>query len=59
MIFNLLFGIWCESCKKYIDPCEVYLSVFYEGSISCEHDHIIGNEWDLQWRNFIGEEDNE
>ena len=55
MIFNLLFGIWCEECKKYIDPCEVWINVLYEGSITCDKDHLVGNEWDIQWIEFLKE----
>jgi len=58
MLFNTLFGIWCEKCKSYKDPyTEVYLNVLYEGSITCSQDHLCGNTSDPQWKEFIGEED--
>ncbi len=55
MLFNLLFGIYCFECKKYIDPYEVLLNVLYEGSITCDKDHLVGNDSDPQWVEFIGE----
>jgi hypothetical protein len=53
MLFNNLWGIYCFYCKRYCDPCiEVFLNVLYEGSISCDKDHLVGNESDPQWQNF-------
>jgi len=53
MLFNLIFGIYCFECKKYYDPhTEVYLHILHEGSITCEHDHLLGYEWDLQWIDY-------
>jgi hypothetical protein len=56
MIFNFLLGIWCEKCKSYIDPYEVLLNVLYEGSITCDKDHLIGNQSDPQWVEFFKQE---
>jgi hypothetical protein len=57
MLFNLLMGIYCFYCKSYKDPyTEVYLNVLYEGSITCEKDHLCGNIADPQWQKFTGEE---
>jgi len=62
MLFNYVLGIYCFECKKYLDPyTEVYHNFLYEGSITCDGDHLVGNESDLQWqefwREFIGEDD--
>ena len=55
MLFNNLFGIYCFYCNRYYDPyTEVYLNVLYEGSIICPQDHLVGNESDPQWQEFIG-----
>ena len=56
MLFNTLFGIYCFECKKYIDPYQVLLDVLYKGSITCEHDHLIGNDSDPQWIEFFKQE---
>ena len=57
MVFNQLWGIYCFYCKKYYNPhTEVYLNTLYEGSISCPENHLIGNESDLQWQEFAGDE---
>jgi hypothetical protein len=55
MLFNYVLGIYCFECKKYLTHYEVLLNVLYEGSITCDKDHIIGNTWDLQWQEFIGD----
>ena len=57
MLFNYLVGIYCFKCKGYLDPYLIFLNVLYEGSITCDKDHLIGNTDDLQWRVFIGEKD--
>lgn len=54
MIFNTLFGIWCYNCNKYLNPyTEVYLNILYEGSITCEKNHLVGNESDPQWQEYF------
>jgi len=56
MFFNLFQGIWCQQCKKYLDPyTEVYLSVLEENSITCDKNHIVGYTTDQQWVEFWGE----
>ena len=58
MLFNNLFGIYCFKCKKYLNPyTEIYSDVLYEGSISCENNHLVGNTSDLEWKIFIGEKE--
>jgi hypothetical protein len=59
MIFNHLLGIWCSICKRYYDPhTEVFLNVLYEGSITCDKDHLCGNTSDPQWQEyFYGDEE--
>jgi len=58
MLFNQLLGIYCFLCKKYKDPhTEVYLNVLYEGSITCEKDHLVGNTSDPQWQEFAGDKE--
>jgi len=56
MLFNILFGIYCFECKKYINPYEVLLNVLYCGSITCDKDHLIGNDTDPQWIEFFKQE---
>jgi len=56
MLFNTLFGIYCFECKKYINPYEVLLNVLYEGSITCDKDHLLGNDTDPQWIEFFKQE---
>jgi hypothetical protein len=57
MLFNFALGIYCFYCNQYIDPYLVFLNVQYEGSICCDKEHILGNQSDLQWKEFwnIGE----
>jgi hypothetical protein len=51
MLFNYVLGIYCFYCKKYYDPyTEVWLNLLYEGSISCEKEHLVGNESDFEWQ---------
>ena len=59
MLFNLIMGIYCFTCKKYYDPhTEVYLNVLYENSITCPENHLVGNTTDQQWQEFCyGEEE--
>ena len=60
MLFNYILGIYCFECKKYLDPyTEVYHNFLYEGSITCEKEHLVGNVWDLEWEIFTGGTDNE
>jgi len=57
MLFNNLLGIYCFFCNRYCNPyTEVFLNVLYKNSISCDKDHLIGNTSDLEWREFIGVE---
>jgi hypothetical protein len=53
MLFNYLLGIYCFYCNRYIDPYQVLLDVLYEGSISCDKDHLIGNQSDPQWQEYF------
>jgi hypothetical protein len=56
MVYNNLFGIYCFTCNKYLNPhTEVYLNVLYEGSITCKEDHLVGNITDPQWKELFGE----
>lgn len=41
--------IYCFICQKWYDIYKIFLHVFYEGSITCDKDHIIGNECDSEW----------
>jgi len=41
--------IKCFWCNKDIKLNEVCLDVIYEGSLSCNKDHIIGHQTDLEW----------
>jgi len=51
MLFNYLLGIYCFYCNTYLDPYTgVYLNFLYEGSITCNKDHLVGNESDIQWQ---------
>lgn len=53
MLFNYILGIYCFECKKYLDLfTEVFLDYFYSGSISCENDHLVGNNTDKSWIDF-------
>ena len=53
MLFNFVLGLYCFECKKYLDPyTDVYENVLYEGSLTCEHDHLIGNTCDKEWQEF-------
>jgi hypothetical protein len=57
MLFNFLLGMWCDKCKNYKNPhIEIYLDVLYEGSITCDKDHLIGNDSDLQWQEYWKEQ---
>ena len=50
-------GIYCEQCKKYLNPyTEIFLSVLSEDSISCLYDHFLGIQTDPQWQEFTKEE---
>jgi len=54
VLFNNLLGIYCFKCKRYYDfYTEVYLSVLYEGSITCPENHLVGNEQDPQWQEYF------
>ena len=59
MIYNSLWGFWCENCKKYIDPYkEVYLpdGSENEGRVCClKCDREIGFTWDRVWVELFGE----
>ena len=58
MLFNHLLGVYCFHCNQYINAhTEVYLDVLYEGSISCKHNHLVGNQSDQQWIEFWGEDE--
>jgi hypothetical protein len=58
MLFNLLMGIYCFYCKKYLSPyTEVFLNVLYQGSITCNKDHLVGNDTDPQWKEFVDDEE--
>jgi hypothetical protein len=56
MLLNKL-GIYCFWCKKYLDPyTEVFLNMLYWGSITCDKDHLVGNDCDQEWKTFWGED---
>jgi len=60
MLFNFLLGIYCFYCNKYYDPyTEIFLNIFYENSITCPKDHLVGHTFDPQWKAFIGETNEE
>jgi hypothetical protein len=45
--------IHCFQCNQDLDFSQIYLDIFYQGSISCEKEHIIGNQSDLEWLYLI------
>ena len=48
--------VHCFWCNKWYDLyTEVFLNLEYEGSISCPCNHIIGSEWNCEWKDFIGQ----
>ena len=56
MLINFLTKtIYCFECHRdySLDPFEVYINVMGEGSITCPNDHIIGYEWDNEWRRLF------
>ena len=59
MIYNNLWGLWCELCKGYKDPyTEVYLPDGEEGRVSClKCDNVLGFTWDNVWQQLFGVKD--
>ncbi len=59
MIYNSLWGLWCEFCKGYKDPhTEVYLpdGSENEGRVCClKCDRVLGFTWDKVWQQLFGE----
>jgi len=50
-------GIYCFECKKYYDPyIGVYLNVWFDGSVTCLHNHLLGSEIDFEWRKIFNQE---
>ena len=47
-------GIFCFWCNKYIDPYLVFLHVLFDGSITCDKNHLLGYEHDKVWQEFFG-----
>jgi hypothetical protein len=47
--------IFCFWCNKWYSVYEIFLDVLYEGSITCEKDHLLGNQNDQEWQEFFGE----
>lgn len=41
--------IHCFYCHKDLRMEEIFLDVLYEGSITCEKNHLIGNQSDKEW----------
>jgi hypothetical protein len=46
--------IHCFWCKKDIEMCHIYLHVLYEGSVTCEKNHLVGNDSDEEWLFLTG-----
>jgi len=58
MLFNpLKCEIFCFLCNKWYD---IYLDIEfhtqYDGSMICPENHIVGNDWDKEWLDFIKSE---
>ena len=51
---NKIHCFWCNKDYKIKD---IYLDMEYEGSISCEKGHLVGNEQDKEWKELTGEND--
>lgn len=45
---------FCFWCNKWINAHLAFLSVLYGGSITCDKDHLIGNESDPEWQQMWG-----
>jgi hypothetical protein len=45
---------YCFWCNKEIELKDIYLHVLYEGSITCDKNHLIGNESDEEWTILVG-----
>jgi hypothetical protein len=41
--------IFCYSCNKDYTIHQVFEHLYYEGSITCFQDHLIGNTWDKEY----------
>ena len=49
--------ILCFECDDWLNAhTQVFLDVLYEGSLSCEHNHLIGNQTDREWIALFGTE---
>lgn len=49
--------IFCAECKEWYSAfTQVFLHVLFEGSISCEHDHLLGQIDDKEWITLFGGE---
>lgn len=46
--------IKCFECNKWLGFSKLFLHVLYEGSISCEENHLVGNESDMEWQKLCG-----
>jgi hypothetical protein len=58
MLFNKeTEKIFCFWCNKWYDIHSVFLYVTDEYSITCEKNHLIGNEWDYEWQYFFRQDE--
>jgi len=51
--------VFCFWCNKWIDAHLVLIDVLYEGSITCDKEHLIGNKQDLEWQTMFGVEESD
>jgi len=43
-------AIFCYSCNKEFTLGEIIENFYYEGSVTCFRDHLIGNVWDEEYK---------
>lgn len=59
MLVNFVIEcVYCFWCNRWLDFHLLYLNTLYDGSVTCEGNHLVGNEADKEWIRLCGYEDN-
>jgi hypothetical protein len=57
LINNKKSEIFCFYCNKWYNIHLIFLDTIYCGSVTCDYEHLIGNQSDKQWKEYWGEKD--
>jgi len=49
--------VYCFFCNRWLDFHLLWINLQHEGSLTCDENHLVGNEWDQEWRKLCGYED--